>query len=270
MSKTRLLFLLAYDGTRYYGWQKTKEGPSIEEEIEKAASQILQEPVLLQAASRTDRGVHATGQVIDCTFTKPVKNLKRFFLSMNELLPKDIRIMKLSYPPDEKFHPTCSAIKKRYLYKIVTGPVCPPHLVRTHWHVPQHIDSKLVQEALPYLLGEHDFKGFSNYRKGLVYPHTHRTLFRTDLEIINHTTYQEWIFTLEGDHFLYKMARTIVGTLIMIGRGKLPKEQIDLLFTSRARIDAGVTAPACGLELASVMYNENLWQVSCKEDDFLV
>lgn len=256
----RFLFLLAYDGTRYYGWQKTKEGPSIEAEVEKASSTILQEPVILQAASRTDRGVHARGQVVDCTFTKQVTNLRRFFLSINQLLPPDIRVMKLALPPHDTFHPTLSSIGKRYVYRIIVGPVCPPHLARTHWHIPYDVDENLVREAAALLLGEHDFKGFSNFRKGLVYPHTRRTIFQCSLEVQRRPEYEEWIVTIEGDHFLYKMARTIVGTLIHIGRGKLNKDIIPTVFESKARTGAGLTAPAHGLELKCVMYEEPLWQ----------
>ena len=259
MSKTRLLFLLAYDGTRFFGWQKTKEGPSIEAEVEQAASTILQEPVFLQAASRTDRGVHASGQVIDCRYTKEMPSQKRFVLSMNQLLPNDIRVMKTASPPSLEFHPTLSAIKKRYLYRLAVGPVCPPNLRFTHWHIPYILDQRAVKESLCLIEGTHDFKAFSNWRKGLCYPHTERTIYRAELNVVHESGYDLWTFILEGDHFLYKMARTIVGTLVFIGRGMLQKEELKALFSSRERTHAGMTAPACGLELNCVMYKDSVW-----------
>jgi tRNA pseudouridine38-40 synthase len=257
--RSHLVFKITYDGTRYFGWQKTNEGPSIEEELEKAAGTILQTKVLLQAASRTDRGVHARGQVVDCLFQTPVPPLGRFFLSMNQLLPSDIRLMKLIQAPHEQFHATLSSLMKRYLYRIIIGPVLPPHLRLTHWHLPYSLDLSLMEKASSFFIGRQDFESVSNKRRGITYSSTERTLHTCSMHLKKHSDYQECIITLEGDHFLYKMARTIVGTLVWIGRGKLPLSCISNLFIEKDRTLAGMTAPCQGLELEEVMYKEKLW-----------
>ena len=258
-SRSHLVFKVAYDGTRYFGWQKTKEGPSIEEELEKASSRILQTPVLLQAASRTDRGVHAKGQVIDCFFETTTPDLGRFRISMNQLLPSDIRLMQLRVAPHDRFHATLSSTGKRYLYHIVLGPVLPPWLRLTHWHLPYSLDKTLLEKAASFFVGRLDFKTFSNNRKGLQYQSTERTLSSCSVTLNEHKEHSECIITLEGDHFLYKMARTIVGTLVWVARGKLSLESLPHLFETKDRTLAGMTAPSHGLELEEVKYNELLW-----------
>lgn len=256
---THLLFLLAYDGSRFYGFQKTKEGPSIEQELEQAVCTILQEKIVLQAASRTDRGVHAQGQVVDCFCTKRIDNLSRFCLSLNQLLPPDIQIMNIARAPHERFHATLSSIKKRYLYQFVEGSVLPPLLRTTHWHVPYVLDIYTLKQAASECLGTHDFQGFSNYRKNLRYDTTERTLYDCSLKSAPCHGYTIHTLTFEGDRFLYKMARTLAGTLIWISRGKLPLSTIQQIFSSKTRSDAGITAPAHGLVLAQVFYQESIW-----------
>ncbi len=133
--------LIAYLGTSYLGWQKTPMGPSIEEALEKALSIVLQEEKKLQAASRTDAGVHAQGQVVNFTLSS-FKDLKRLKASLNGCLPKDIVVLSAQEMP-ESFHPTLDAIKKEYIYEICNSTVQLPFHRNTSWHFPYPLKLRL-------------------------------------------------------------------------------------------------------------------------------
>ena len=160
-----IVLTIAYDGTRYFGWQKTKDGPSIEEELEHAVQKIVQHPTALQGASRTDRGVHANGQVVNFLCAKDVE-LYALQYSINALLPDDIRVLAI----DEKalsFHPTLDASSKIYYYNIATAKVLHPLLRFTHWHYPCTPDIVSMEKAARALIGKKDFSSLRNDRKGL-------------------------------------------------------------------------------------------------------
>ena len=159
MSNIRLT--LSYLGTLYLGWQKTRMGPSIEEALEKALSQILQESISLQAASRTDAGVHAEGQVVNF-FTKQEKlDLKRLQKSLNGLLPKEISVIDISFAPDP-FHPTLDVLGKEYHYHLCCSTVQLPFYRHVSWHFPYLLDLQKMQDAAQLLVGKHDFSAFCN------------------------------------------------------------------------------------------------------------
>ena len=138
-----LKLTLSYEGTQYLGWQKTKMGPSIEETLEKALSQVLRHPVKLQAASRTDAGVHAAGQVINL-FTSSPEDLFRLKKSFNGVLPRDISVLTLEEMPDA-FHPTLDAQGKEYHYHICLGNVQLPFLRLVSWHFPYPLNIDEMQ-----------------------------------------------------------------------------------------------------------------------------
>src|SRR3569832_1557498 len=150
--------VLAYDGTAYLGWQKTEMGPSIEEELLKVLEQILQHPVKLQAASRTDAGVHAEGQVVNF-FTE--KNTDRLLRGCNGLLPEDIRVLKVEEMPD-RFHPTLGATGKEYHYSVCLGPTQLPFQRKFSWHFVKPVDVQKMREAAQFLIGRHDFSALTN------------------------------------------------------------------------------------------------------------
>lgn len=245
---------LAYDGTNYYGWQKTSSGKSIEEALEKALTTILQHPIVLQAASRTDRGVHAHHQVVNFFSSKSIfqeeNGLLKFTYNLNNLLPKDIVALHIEIK-DKEFHPTVHTTAKEYHYFIQNQYSLLPHLRFTHWHVPRTLDNEAMKEALTFFKGSHDFKAFCNMRKGLNYKDTIRVLYDIRIEERNNNVLT---IIMKGDHFLYKMARNIVGTLIYVGLKKLSIDLIPEIFAQKKRIFAGITAPAHGLTLAHVYY----------------
>ena len=241
--------LIAYDGTAYYGFQKTKEGPSIEESLETILQQIFQHPISLQAASRTDRGVHAEGQVVDWNSPKDL-DCTQLNISLNQLLPPDIRVLNITNTVDISFHPTLDATSKHYLYCISNTPVQLPKERLTHWHIIPPLDTKLMQKASHSLIGTHDFKSFCNARKDLRYETTIRTITGITIE----QRESEITVHMMGNAFLYKMARNIVGTLVYVGLQKIPIESLTELLEAKNRPGIGITAPAHGLFLKELLY----------------
>ncbi len=239
---------VAYQGTHYFGWQKTAEGPSIEEELGKAIAHIFHIEPILQAASRTDRGVHASGQIVQFFVDKSFEP-KRLLLGLNALLPPDIRVLKVTQCA-ETFHPTLDAVGKEYLYHLSLGPTAHPLYRHMAWHVPKFLLSEEVTLAIPLLTGTRDFKAFCNFRKDLNYETTIRTL--QSIEIFEEGPLLT--ISLKGDHFLYKMARNVVGLLVQIGEGKFPLTGVPALFERGDRAEGAMTAPAHGLILHQVFY----------------
>jgi tRNA pseudouridine38-40 synthase len=236
--------LIAYDGTRYHGWQD-----SIEKALQKIIEKICRHPIYLQAASRTDAGVHAYGQVVNFTTSKNL-DLGQFQCSLNQLLPKDIVIKDVEYAPDH-FHPTLDAKSKEYRYNICLGKFQLPHHRFYSWHVPQPLDFAAMETAASALCGKKDFSSFSNHRTEGYYDHCVREI--TCIEILkieeNHL-----IIKITGNNFLFRMVRNLVGTLVYIGRGKIALEDLPTILESRDRTCAGITAPAHGLFLHEVFY----------------
>lgn len=243
---------VAYDGGGYLGWQKTSMGPSIEQALEEVIAQILQENNPLQAASRTDAGVHAKGQIVNFTTQKLIHDLNKFKVSLNCLLPKDIAIMKVEEVPID-FHPTLDCTGKEYHYMICNAQAQMPHYRHFSWHYPHKLDINAMREAVPTLIGEKDFSTFCNFKKNSSYAHYVRRI-----ESINILEIEEDRLRIEinGNNFLYKMVRNLVGTLVYIGCGKIPIDQLKDIVNSHDRTKAGMTAPAHGLCLNRIFYHE--------------
>lgn len=244
--------VIAYDGRDYLGWQKTECGPSIEGTLQTILEQIYQEPINLQAASRTDAGVHANGQVVNYISTKE-KELRRLQSSLNHLLPKDIVVMSIESAATA-FHPTLDSQGKEYHYLICNGPVQLPHHRFYSWHAPYALDISLIREAIPFLTGTHDFSAFCNFKKNADYSDFIRTVHQIDIETISPS---RLCFKISGNHFLYKMVRNIIGTLIYIGSGKIKSDDLPKILASQDRTQAGITAPAHGLFLHQVFYGSS-------------
>lgn len=240
--------VLAYFGSSFLGWQKTKIGPSIEEALEKALEQILQHKVKLQAASRTDAGVHAEGQVVNFFLQKPFC-LNRLQRSLNSLLPKEISVLSVEAMPTD-FHPTLDCQKKEYWYHICNTAIQLPFFRETSWHFPYPLRIDLMRDCFQYLVGTHDFSAFCNERK--LWNRTPICHMET-IEIIA-LPQQRFRIQLIGDRFLFRMARNIVGTLVYVGCGKLLIDMIPSILSNKKRSKAGITAPAHGLVLKRVFF----------------
>ena len=239
--------VIAYDGGDFFGWQKTSAKPTVEETLQDCLERLLQHPVILQAASRTDRGVHATGQVVNFFTDKPLDHLD---FRLNRLLPSSLQVRSMEQMPDI-FHPTLDNHGKIYTYALQTTAVSPLERHRI-WHFPYSIDMKMMQTAARKLIGTHDFAAFTNVSPSKP-RNTVRTIYSIDIEETNQNRYQ---FTICGKEFLYKMVRNLCGTLAYIGCGKLPARAIDKLLKHGDRTQAGATAPACGLILKEVLYTD--------------
>ncbi|MCB1111832.1 MAG: tRNA pseudouridine(38-40) synthase TruA [Chlamydiales bacterium] len=241
--------IVAYDGGNYLGWQKTAMGPSIEDELQRVLQQVLQHPVTLQAASRTDAGVHARGQVVNF-FTENSVDLNKLMLSVNSLLPDAIKVM-LCTEADSRFHPTIDAKRKQYRYYICLGPAQYPEYRHFSWHCPYPLDRQTMEHAKEQLIGEHDFSAFCNVKKNESYENLYRKLERIAVEDLPDN---RLCIIVEGEAFLYKMVRNIVGTLVYVGRGKISLKKIGSIIENKDRTEAGMTAPAHGLTLHHVDY----------------
>lgn len=244
--QTRLKITFAYDGTRYFGWQKTKTGPSIQDELEKALATILQHPVKVEGASRTDRGVHSLGQVAHFDVNHFPKRLAH---SLNQLLPDDIHVQEL-IEVDTKFHATLDNSSKTYRYELSNSTYQSPFNRLYQWHYPYDLNIDKMQKACEKLKGAKSFKALTNQKKNETY-----TSFIRDLTLFSLKSQgPHFTFILEGNHFLYKMARNLVGLVVYIGRGKIELDEIDTILNSEDRKLAGITAPAHGLFLDKVKF----------------
>lgn len=239
--------IIAYQGTTYLGWQKTRMGLSIEEVLQKTLEQILQHPIKLQAASRTDAGVHAKGQVVNFFTSHPIE-LRKLHHALLGLLPPDISVLFLE-EKEPSFHPTLDCIGKEYHYYLCYGKVQLPFDRLTCWHYPYPLDIQEMKKASLSLIGKHDFSAFSNERTDDAI----REIF--SLELFSKSIERLQI-SITGNNFLYKMVRNLVGTLVYVGCGKLKEGDIPKILESKERSLAGVTAPACGLFLEKVLYVE--------------
>ncbi|MCB1107700.1 MAG: tRNA pseudouridine(38-40) synthase TruA [Chlamydiia bacterium] len=237
--------IVAYDGTPYLGWQEGIDGPTIGGTLRTVLEMIYQEPIVLQAASRTDAGVHAEGQVVNFKTTKK-RDLKRLLISLNQLLPPTIRVQSIE-EVDEDFHPTLDSIGKEYHYHLSLGPVESPFRRTLTWHLHTPLDLSLMKQGAPLFVGTHDFAALTNASEPRP-KETVRTLKRIDIHE------KELRVEVEGDNFLYKMVRNLVGTLVYIGQGKISLKDAESLLKTKDRTLAGMTAPAQGLVLRQVFY----------------
>lgn len=236
--------LIAYDGTHYSGWKN-----SIEAALREILEKIYQHPIQLQAASRTDAGVHAYGQVANFSSSKAL-NLEKLQCSLSKLLPKDIVIRHLEYAP-EAFHPTLDARGKEYRYYVCLGKIQLPHLRLHSWHVPNFLDLDSMRKGAQGICGKRDFASFCNLRSNNCYTHFIREITSIDIQTIDNN---RLCFVIRGNSFLYRMVRNIVGTLINIGRGKIALQDLSAILDGCNRTLAGVSAPAHGLFLHEVYY----------------
>jgi len=240
--------LISYHGEAYYGWQCQLHVRTIQETLELSFSTFLRHPVKVIGASRTDRGVHAEGQV--GRFKSPIKiNFKKFLRAMVALLPKDIGILNI-WETSEDFHPSRQAISKVYRYRIWKHESRPPLLNRTYWHLPIKIHSwEHIHKEAQSFLGEHDFSSFCAKDSGA------KTRRRQIFEIKLYELEFMWECWLCSDGFLKQMIRIMIGTLIDIGRGQIAIPISELL-NKKNRKYAGMTAPASGLALIYVSYRD--------------
>jgi tRNA pseudouridine38-40 synthase len=243
----RLKMIVAYDGAPFAGWQSQSHRNTIQDHLERAFERVAGEPVRVHGAGRTDAGVHALAQCAHVDLAKLLAPT-RWLEALNALLPPAIRVMRCQYVSND-FHARLSAKRKIYRYRIWSAPVLPPFEYRRAWHIERQLDLKVLKKAAKHFVGTHDFAGFAANR-GKPEKSTIRTIYSVRVR-------QKGLYvTIEfnGDGFLYKTVRLIVGSLVKCALGRMRIEDIV------ARLDSGQTgaarfaAPAEGLFLVRVRY----------------
>jgi len=236
--------VVAYDGTDFHGWQRQPAGRTVQGALEDALFQVTQKRVAVHGAGRTDAGVHAAGQVASF---RAVLKLDDAVLSraLNAVLPDDVRVLSLEpAPPD--FHARKSAVSKTYEYRVVTSRLISPFDFRFALHHPAKLHLAAMRRAAALFVREADFSAFTSNREYDPVRRVTRSELRRRGDLL--------IYAVEAEGFLQYMVRTIVGTLLEVGRGKLPPEAVETIFAARDRALAGPTAPAKGLCLVRVEY----------------
>jgi len=244
----QLKLTVEYDGEAYQGWQLQPGGPTVQSVLEQALATALREPVRVRGAGRTDAGVHARGQVAAVRVTQVPADLARLQKSLNALTPDDVAVRAIEVVGDD-FDPRRHARSRAYEYRILNAPAPSPFWRRHAWHLPRVLDVDGMQAAAALLVGEHDFAAFR----------------AADAEVVRSTVRRAFVsrvvredemlvYRIEATAFLKHMVRNIVGTLVEVGSGVRPANDLAAVIESRDRGRAGPTAPPHGLCLVAVRY----------------
>ncbi len=268
---------LAYDGTAYVGWQVQPNGPSVQSCLETAIEKLTGTATRVTAAGRTDSGVHAVGQVANFTTNSDIP-CSNILSGLQHFLPADIVVVEAD-EVGEEFHSNYAALGKWYRYVIHNARPRHPFLDRYAWQYEADLDIQAMREAARRLIGTHDFRAFETQ-------HPNRaTSVRTirQLDVARHGQFSTWSLwpvrdgdpagdgpfvwiDIAADGFLYNMVRAITGTLVQVGRGRMTADELTDVLTTGTRDDAGETAPACGLYLMQVEYDESVTPVVMPTD----
>ena len=246
---SRLLFTCAYDGAPYCGWQSQREGESIQDTIEAAMARILKAPLRIAASGRTDAGVHALG--FAASFLSPERPFvppERIPSIINTKLPPAIRVMSIR-EADISFHTRYDAVGKSYTYVFNLGNET-PFDSRYSWHSRRKLDVEAMIEGSRCLIGTHDFSSFVVERNMI--PEAVRTIYSIDFAMFG----KYLCITYKGNGFLYKMIRCLTGLLEAVGTGRLKPEDCQDILEAKKRSAAPETAPARGLFLMKVFFEQ--------------
>lgn len=245
----RVCLIVAYDGTEYHGWQVQPGAVTVEGVLNEKLTELLREDIHVIGASRTDAGVHSLGNmaVFDTDSRIPAEKIS---YALNRRLPEDIVVQSSAEVPAD-FHPRHCASRKTYEYRILNRSFRDPTRRRDtcFYHYP--LDVEQMQKAAEILVGEHDFKSFCSVHA--VVDTTVRTIYDVTVKKEN----DEIRIRVTGSGFLYNMVRIITGTLIQVGSGAIPPEQMREILEKKDRSAAGPTAPACGLTMIGIEIEEN-------------
>lgn len=237
---------LMYKGTCFSGWQVQKNAKTVQEEVQKAFSVILRQPIELVGASRTDAGVHAANYVAHAIFDTDIDN-ERILLGVNAILPEDIKVKSIENCDDE-FHSRYSAKSKTYIYRIDVSKYGDVFMAPYVWRYKYPLDYEEMKKCPEHFLGKHDFSAFMS--KGGQAKTFERTIYECSLTKENDMITMK----IRGDGFLYNMVRIIAGTMLSVGKGAIKSSDIPDIILSKERKKAGITAPPEGLMLYEIEY----------------
>ena len=246
----RYFIYFSYDGAAYHGWQVQPNAVTVQQVLEEALATLMRAPVSLVGAGRTDAGVNAECMVAHADFPCEV-DAAHIVYKLNRLLPPDIAVSDLRRVKDDA-HARFDAVSRRYCYRVVTAKS--PFSRRYAMRVPKDIDFDAMNSAAA-LLGEYtDFTSFSKLH----------TDFKTNNCKVTHAAWRrvgenEWVFEIEADRFLRNMVRAIVGTLLLVGRGKLDIDGFRKVIENKARGEAGDSAMGEALFLVGVEYPDTIF-----------
>ncbi len=243
--------VVAYDGSKYKGWQRLGDtDKTIQGKLEKALSRLLEKEIEVDGASRTDAGVHARGQVASFHLNE-VLECKELMADLNKYLPDDIMVQEFE-EASERFHSRYNASGKSYVYQIWNSEKVDPFMRSYHTHVAEPLDIKKMRKAAALFIGEHDFTTFTSAKA------KKKSMVRNVTSIHIDQTDEEMLIKISGNGFLHNQVRRMVGVLIDIGTGKREPSVIPALIVAKDRAKCGVTAPAHGLFLEKVKYEEKM------------
>lgn len=252
MDTVKFKLIIAYDGAGYEGWQVQNTGLGVQQRVEEALARLFPSRPRLHGSSRTDTGVHAIGMAahVEVPGAEVRMTARKLVLALNAWLPEDIRVMSAARCA-AGFHARFDASGKQYRFFIWNASAMNPLLRHQAWHVPGSLDLAAMRAAAGLFCGTHDFKSFATTRDYEM-KSTVRTVTRCDLKRSGPLL----TVILDGDGFLYRMCRGIVGTLVQVGQGKFTAADVRRMLERKDRRAAGMTAPAHGLVLWKVRYRK--------------
>jgi tRNA pseudouridine38-40 synthase len=237
---------LAYDGTGFRGWARQPGQRTIQGALEEALGRVLGQEPKLSVAGRTDAGVHASGQVASFRGPSEDIDLDRVWRSLNTMLGPELVVRRVRTTP-EGFDARHSATGREYVYRIDTGPVPDPFTARFVWHRPGALSLAAMRAAARHLVGEHDFAAFCRTpQSGGTVRHLRRLTVSRDGERLE--------IRADANAFLHQMVRSLVGTLVWVGDGRIDPDTMPSILEARDRSRAGQLAPPHGLTLARATY----------------
>ncbi|MGO1119078.1 tRNA pseudouridine(38-40) synthase TruA [Rhodovibrionaceae bacterium A322] len=243
----RFRLLIEYDGGAFQGWQRQKDGPSVQQALEEAAQNLSKTPLLVQGAGRTDTGVHATGQVAHLDLDRDITAEKLQHALNFHLRPAPVSVLQVELV-DADFHARFSATGRKYLYRINTRRAPLALDLGRAWAVPRDLDVDAMQAGADYLIGHHDFTSFRA-------SHCQAKSPLKTLDVLRVSRQGDEIHIIaESRSFLHHQVRNMVGTLKIVGDGKWAPEEIKRILEAKDRRAAGPTSPPQGLYLTHVVY----------------
>lgn len=248
----KLAGLVEYDGADFAGWAAQPNAKTVEDELSRALGTVLRHPVKLAVAGRTDAGVHASGQVVSFEAEAGLAPSSVSYKT-TAVLPEDVALRRCVAVPGG-FDARRDARSRSYEYRVVNDEIRSPLLRRRSSYVPRRLDFDLLREAGALVCGTHDFRAFTPSR-------SYHVRFERIVGASGWTREEGvLVYRITADSFLYGMVRTLVGTMLEVGRGRRDPASFESLLRGAERGDAGPAAPSRGLTLVGVGYDEDLWR----------